>query len=379
MDDVIVTSGNRFVQEGLSGIDDILSYGFLYGFNSRNDQSYRPIPLITLAVERELFQDDPHPSHFVNVALYALLGIFLFSLLRKLFRRYSVWIPVFITLLYLVHPVHTEVVASIKSRDEILAFLLIVLSLNSLAEFRLTRKNRHLILSLLFCFLALLSKEAALTIVAVVPLLLYFFFDGKPKHTAILSIPYAGVLLAYMLLRSAVLDSITFSGDMDIINNSLMAANTAGEMLATNLVILGKYLYLSIIPYPLSCDYSYNQIPIVGWSNPLAVVSLCVYLGLGVYALIGALRRDYIAFGILLFFITLSVSSNLVIKIGATLGERFLFTPTLGIAISLVFILLRVFKTDPKSRMRNRPVLFLVVFAIIVAYSIITINRNRVW
>ncbi|MCK5169715.1 MAG: hypothetical protein KAQ75_07545, partial [Bacteroidales bacterium] len=67
-------------------------------------------------------------SHFLNVLLYALTALILFILLERLFSNYKPdkWylsIPFVASLLFLAHPIHTEVVANIKGRDEILSLL----------------------------------------------------------------------------------------------------------------------------------------------------------------------------------------------------------------------------------------------------------------
>ena len=99
-------------------------------------------------------------------------------------------------------------------------------------------------------------------------------------------------------------------------DNALMAATSTSDMLATNFVLLGKYVRLLVVPYPLSWDYSYNQIPIVSFANVWAIAGLVLYLGLGAYAVVRAKSKDVFAFAILFYLVTLSISSNLFVKIG---------------------------------------------------------------
>src|SRR5438552_10698523 len=54
LDDGIITRQNEFVQMGVAGIPKIFAKGFLFGFNRTNDQSYRPLTLANMAVEKEL-------------------------------------------------------------------------------------------------------------------------------------------------------------------------------------------------------------------------------------------------------------------------------------------------------------------------------------
>ena len=84
-----------------------------------------------------------------------------------------------------------------------------------------------------------------------------------------------------MLLRTIILDPSTANVVADpYINNSILAAGTIGERLASNFLLLGKYLQLLVYPHPLSYDYSFQHFPIVGWNNGLAWLSLLLYVGL---------------------------------------------------------------------------------------------------
>jgi len=391
LDDDIVTRGNKFVQQGIEGISSLVKKGYYYGFNGDNEGAYRPLVSINFAIEKELFGNNPHASHFFNVLFYAISCVLLFMLLGKLFRDYKIVIPLLITILFIAHPIHTEVVANIKSRDEILHFLFAVLTLNFLMDYHLKNKLKFLVFGIISYFLCLLTKEIGLTLLAVIPLMLYFFTDEKIKRIFIVSVPFAGTVIIYMMIRNTILDDIAFSGKMDLINNSLMAAGSTSDMLATSFVILGKYLGLLIFPHPLSWDYSYNQIPITNWSNIGSIASLLIYVAMGIYAIWGFKKKDGIAFGILFFLITLSLVSNLFIKIGSTLGERFLYAPSLGFCIVIVMLFAKVLKINPHTKdfgvgvnptmktSKNRMTLIGIVLLIGFLYSFKTYNRNADW
>ncbi|MBL4655589.1 MAG: tetratricopeptide repeat protein [Bacteroidia bacterium] len=413
LDDDIVTRGNKFVQQGVEGISSLIKKGYYYGFNGDNEGAYRPLVSVNFAIEYELFGNNPQMSHFFNVLFYAISCVLLFILLGKLFRESSppgklgnrerpdrvALIPLLITILFIAHPIHTEVVANIKSRDEILHFLFAVLTINFLMDYHLKNKSKFLVLSLISYFLCLLTKEIGLTLVAIIPLTLYFFTGENLKRIFFITARFAGIVVIYMLIRSVILDDIAFSEKMDVINNSLMAAESASEMLATSFVILGKYLGLLIFPHPLSWDYSYNQVPITNWSNIGSIASLLIYVALGIFALWGLKKRwiqrvgsplpigkgsgdglDALAFGVLFFFITLSLVSNLFIKIGSTMGERFLYAPSLGFCIAMVMLLIKMLKIDPTMKTsKNRMKLIGIVLLVGFLYSFKTYKRNADW
>lgn len=387
LDDDVIFKENRFVQQGFGGIKDIFSHGFLYGFNERNNQSYRPLVSTVFAIEHAIFGADPFVGHLVNVLFYALTCGLLFFMLSQMFRNYGLLVPLLITLLYAAHPLHTEVVANIKGRDDMLTFLFMVLTLYFLFDYIRKSSVIYLAISVVSYFACLLTKENAVAIIAVIPLTLYVFGEMDLKRSLQLTFPFATILLVYLLIRSQVLDAMGLGETLDIVNNTLIAAKTQSEMLATNFVILGKYLALLVFPHPLSFDYSYNQFPIVNWGNWQALLSFAVHIALGVYATSKIRKRDVLAYGILFYLITFSVTSNLVIKIGATLGERFMFIPSLGFVIAFVFLLVKLLNrntsegdkqpydiSQPKSK-----VLIGVVLVIVMAYSAKTYTRNFDW
>jgi len=388
LDDDVVFLKNRFVQQGAAGISDIFSHGFLYGFNKRNNQSYRPVVSTAFALEVALFGSNPHTGHLINVLFYAIGMVLLFMTLKLMFARYNLLVPLLITLIYAAHPIHTEVVANIKGRDDMLTFIFMLVSFNFLFQFLRNKKSLFMALSIVTYFLCLLTKENAVAIVAVFPLLIYFFTNSNLKESILKCVPYGLVVIAYLLLRNSVLDTVAFGEELNAINNGLMAAETTSEMLATNFVILGKYIMLLFFPHPLSFDYSFSEFKIVNWTNIYAIGSLLLYLAIGLFALKSFKDKNVISFGIMFYLITFSVTSNLFIKIGCTLGERFLFLPSLGFCIAIVFLLMKVLKIDGTEaalsiptflKVKTNRVLVGLVMLIIVGFSYKTYSRNFDW
>ncbi|MCB0754303.1 MAG: hypothetical protein KDB98_01835, partial [Flavobacteriales bacterium] len=121
-DDAIVITQNTRVQKGLSNIPELFEN--IKSEKTENRYGYRPIALLSFATDVEFFGLDPKASHRVNILLYGLLCALIFFFVNSLFSvagsNWAVWA---VTALFVVHPLHTEVVANIKSRDEILAML----------------------------------------------------------------------------------------------------------------------------------------------------------------------------------------------------------------------------------------------------------------
>jgi Flp pilus assembly protein TadD len=375
LDDAIYYTHNKYVQQGIKGIPGILTKSLYFGFNGHNDQIYRPLPLVFFAIEHTFYGNNPHFNHFINMLLYALCCSLLFVLLRRLFAGKSIAIPFCITLLFTAHPIHTEVVASIKGLDEILAFLFFVLTLYFLVCHSDRKNNVGLAASLLSYLLCLLSKEHGLTLLGILPVALFTFRSLPLKRIVLLTLPFCLVALFYIVLRSRILDYFTFGEPLSLINNALMATDNQADRLATAFVILGRYLRLLFIPYPLCWDYSYNQIPITTWADPKAIVSLVTYAGVLIAGIIGVRKKSPAAFGMFFFLLSFSISTNLFVKIGVTLGERLLFTPALGFCIAMVMLA----TTSLRQTKFRKPLLSTIMVAVLSLYTLITVNRNPDW
>src|SRR5690606_22229744 len=155
--------------QGIAGLDDIFKHSGLSGFHVEDKNTYRPLSLASLAVEYQFFGLKSGAYHVTNTLFYGLACLLLFEFLILLFPGVSLTIPIIISFLFASHSVHTGVVASIKSRDEIFVALFglaaLILVLKSYA------KNSWWFLagSLVCFFLSLLSKENALTLLAIFP------------------------------------------------------------------------------------------------------------------------------------------------------------------------------------------------------------------
>lgn len=391
LDDHTVISANRYTQEGFKGIPTLLTTAYWFGYDGTNSSVYRPFSTIIFALEHEFFGNSPFAGHLINVLIFAFTGALLFYTLRNLLNNNAklndhekTLLAFIIALIYTAHPVHTEAVANIKSRDELLGFfwvmLAILFSLKSIQNNR--RKTANMTLSSLCFFIALLSKENAFSFILIFPLIFYFFAGLELKRNMQYSSVYLAVACVYLALRISFLDK-SFSGDFgnDLMTNSLNGAESYPDRIATAIFILVKYIWLLIVPHPLVYDYSYNHIPSLRWYEFKAIASVLFCGSLAGYAFYKIRTRNMIWFGVLYFFISISIVSNVVILVGAPMAERFLFTPSLAWCMILGALLCSLFPLHNKediSLSRNWK-LTAALTLIIAAYSFKTISRNMDW
>ncbi|MEM7105427.1 MAG: glycosyltransferase family 39 protein [Bacteroidota bacterium] len=386
-DDSIVITDNPYTQMGFKGIPKLLTSDFfegIYGFQTElTGGRYRPLSLLTFAIEYQFFGGNPMPGHLCNIIFYALTILMIFLVLEQWFGRKSV-VPYLASLFFLIHPIHTEVVANIKSRDELLCFLLLLGSLFQF--FKWAQKEgqvKHLIWSGVFYFLSLLAKETAITYLPVYPIILFYFNDLELRKSIPKVFPLLGIAIAYLVIRISLVGMIGGEDSSDIMENPFVNSGFV-EKYATISVILLKYFGLLFFPNPLTSDYSFNQIPLVSFSDPFALIGLALYALLVIYMIINLGKKNIFAFSILLFLAPLSIVSNIVFNIGAPMGERFLFVPSFGFALALtwalnIWLIKDVSTIQPLRAIKNNIPLVCFLALITVAASIKTIQRNFDW
>ena len=433
VDDAIVIYDNEFTTKGMAGFPGLLKYDTFRGFFKVAGKDklvsggrYRPLTPLMYATEVQLFAPkkrdaagapmkdkdgdtvyDPDEGgklnavkfvgHLVNVLLYGLTGVLIFWFLLKIltpdeqlrgkavypFGGFEPFVALAATLLFIVHPVHTEVVANVKGRDEIVSLLGSVAALYLSLKAFYEEKNGWNVAAAIVFFLALLSKENAITFVAIVPLTYWFFTKANPGKIVVQTLPFLAAAVVFIGIRTSVL-GMDFGGDppRELMNNPFLklVGNqyvdfSFAEKMATNFFTLGKYLLLLVFPHPLSHDYYPRAIGIMSFGDWQVILSVLANLGLLVYALLRLRKKDPVSYGILFYLLTLSIASNFVFPIGTNMNERFLYMPSIGFAIAVATLAYRF--TDNVGK--PKPALLVVGIAVLLAFSVKTFTRNFAW
>jgi tetratricopeptide (TPR) repeat protein len=165
----------------------------------------------------------------------------------------------------------------------------------------------------------------------------------------------------FLYVRWRVVAGLT-SAPVPFTDNPLVGAGFWTARLAA-VKVIGKYLWLLVWPRDLSCDYSYNQIPVGGGFAALAVCVAAAAIAIYCYR-----RHKVVCFFIVFFFAALAPTSNLAILIGSIMAERFLYLPSVGFAGCLVWAIYR--------RPRMAPA---VLGLICAALAVRTYARNSDW
>ncbi len=383
LDDAAMITDNTIVARGFSGIPELLRTTRMVGVGHSYNDNYRPLSLVMFAIERQLFGESPMPGHFFNILFFAGCVVLLFLFIDRLFGGAKRAVALIAALLFMLHPIHTEVVANIKSRDEIMCFFFAFFSLNLLLSYMEKGRWQHLALAGVSLFLSFLAKETVITFLAIIPFVFFFIYRVNNSRAVFITVCTVIVASVFLVIRARVLNAPGLGlGHTLFMDNALVNADTPTRI-ATAVLILGKYLLLLFVPYPLSCDYCYNSIPFVGFGDYRVLVSLALYISLVVVSarLLIKDRKSPWAFGIIFFLITLSVFSNIPFLIGAAMGERFLFFPSVGFCIAAALAIekwLFVTGTGMAPAFNSKKV-WAVVLPLLLVYTGLTIMRNNDW
>lgn len=376
VDDAVILTNNSLVQKGIKGIPEIVSTDYFKGLgtlkgNELSGGRYRPLALIVFALEYQFFGANSAVSHAINLILFLILIVLLFTLLNKhLFSNRPPLLAFVTCLLFTAHPIHTEVIANVKSRDELIAFILLLISLISILKNQEKKSTLRLITALICFFLALLTKESSIAFIALVPLIINFFYNKNMRQSVFETWPLIPVFISYMVIRYAVIGFANSTSNL-ILNAPFLLA-TAPQAFATKVFILVKYLVLLVFPHPLSSDYSYNQIPYINIVSLQFIVSIAILLGLIASAFYSLRYKTLYSFSVLFFMITIFPVSNFIINIGAPMAERLLFQPSLAYCIIGASLF---FYGNKKYKLLSNSILVIVMFL----FSVKSIARNFEW
>ncbi len=355
LDDEMVIWKNTYVLKGFGGLREIFSGDSFMGYFQKQQfllegGRYRPLSLATFAIEVGLFgPEKPMFGHIFNIIFYGLTAIVLYRLLLGLFpiqssRLWYASLAFFAAAFFVLHPLHSECVANIKGRDEILALLGSLFALYAALKYGDTGQKRWLALSGFSLFLAMLSKENALTFVAIIPITIWFFRSkdktvGSSGITPITVVLFA-VALLFILIRYRALGFMVGHGKAvtDLMNDPFLGM-TGSERLATISLTLGWYIKLLFVPHPLTHDYYPYHVPKVNWSDWRALAGAGIHVAMGIWAVLNFRKGKLLAYLILFYVLTLSIVSNLFVSVGTFMNERFVFMPSVAFCILLAWLL----------------------------------------
>ncbi len=350
MDDNLVTQNHPLTSKGLSTIKEIFSSSY-YKDNLGYAFGYRPMVHLSFAIEDAVFGESPIISHFVNVLLYIFAVFLFYKLLLLWVGDEKKGIALLAALFFAIHPIHSEVVASIKNRDEILAFLFAILTALSIHQFVKTKKWWLLLLIGIFFSLGMLSKKSIFPLVIVFPIAQFLL--QKPSIKQII-----GILIALLI------PTVIIGGEGDFFKSGLL-------FLVPTVSIFGVIGLLTLRDNSKILVAIWNKIK--AFQIPILSVAGWLFIGLGIFTF----NYFYFLFSGILFSIVYYKNNNLgfvqIVSLIFVLSYQHLNVDFLDFPLFFIFYFLLFDKNKVK---KNYIVALTTVTIILYTYLIIRLDLN---
>jgi protein O-mannosyl-transferase len=347
---------------------------------------YRPFTTLSYLLNYAILGDGDQlfGYHAINLVLHLGNVLLAYALALRLVRRF--WPSVFIAAVWAVHPASTESVTNIVGRADLLAAMAL------LSGFLMYLKSREvggwargawLAALMAVTTVGVFSKESAVAILPAIILYELVWWKDSPRREGLwLGCGTTLVPIAAMLWKRSAVLAASPPAEFPFTDNPIVGADWWTGRL-TAIKVIARYLWLTIWPLNLSCDYSFGQIRLASggaadWVAGIIVLAVAI-------AVVLLYRWNRIAFFMACFaFLNFVPASNLFFPIGTIMADRLLYLPSLGLLACLV---LAVYAVAEKPKFaRVAPVMVApamiapVVLGLIVSgFAVRTWARNQDW
>lgn len=346
-------------------------------------RGWRPITTASFALNHALHGLEPWGYHAANVALHAGVSVLVVAVFASVTGGALAALGA--GLLFAAHPVHTEAVASVVGRSELLAAAAFFLAW--VCFLRADRYRRALwdAGGVLVFFAGLLAKENTITLLPVLVLVDLLYPKDAQGPRAVLwrhAGRYGALLLAvvvYIAFRQLIIGSGA-PGPLPL-DNPLITLPFGARALTT-IEIVGRYAWRLAVPLQLAADYSYDQIGAV--TSPLDggfLAGLAVLIAVPVVGWWSWTRMPALAFGIGFLTATFALVANIAFPIGTIMAERLVYLPSAGACLIVAVLLVHLTGGDAREGdpRKLRQWLAVALLVMVGLYGARTVTRNRVW
>lgn len=325
---------------------------------------YRPLVTASYAVEWRLFGPAPAGYHAMNLLYHlAACALLVWVAVPVLGNNAGAWLA---GAVFAVHPIHTESVAFVSGRTDVMATALFLLAFG--AHLRSGQGPRWRVLSAAAFGLALTAKETAIALPAVI----VAWELGAPQRSGerrsvreivTTLLPYAAVAAGYLVLRSLALGGV---GGHPVVWGSMPSRLLLG------LAVIGRSLLLLLAPYPPNPHHVLGQWRALDLAVPAGA------LVAGSAAILWSWRRSAVpAFAGAWFLLTLLPTTPLVPLIPAQMAERFLYLPSAGFALAAGWAVHGALRQARTARIRLAAT---ALSAVALAGAVgLSLHRNEDW
>jgi len=327
---------------------------------------YRPVTILTFAIDWTLGRGRPGWFHVVNALWHGLVTVLLVMVLVR-------WLPLLAAtaagLVFAWHPVHVEAVASIVGRSELLAGAGILGAV-------LAARRGWWAAAVALAGLAMFSKEHGV-IAGVVILLDWWLRPPSPDGQGVRPPAWLWVGLGVMTVAY-----IVIWGMVGVAGASAPAAVFYGRdiwaRLAIALPAVLRAAVLLVWPLSLSSDYSPQVIPAYDGLSFAAVLGFLVVVAVPALIIVCRRRAPAIAFASAVAALSFLPTSNLLFAGGIVLAERNLYL-ALALPAVLVGTVIATFVKLRTPHTARRTITGAVCASAAVACAVLSLVRLPAW
>ncbi|MGD2278660.1 MAG: tetratricopeptide repeat protein [Candidatus Omnitrophota bacterium] len=317
---------------------------------------FRPIQMVSYAVDYSVWKLNEKGYHITNILLQVLVALSIYWLITILFGdRY---LSLLTAALFIIHPIHTEVVAYIAGRVDSLPLLFTLLCFILYIK-QLDRGGIVLYMLMVSAYiLAVLSKESALALPA---LLLLYHYTFRKKINFKLFISIMGIASVYFVFRVMILESLS--------KETAIFAELF-QRLPGSFHAFARYIQLLLLPLGLHHDYGKKFFSI---TDPVALLGVLMFIFSVIYAFRIRNKNKLVFFSITWFLLALLPVAN-IYPLHSYMAERWVYMSSIGFFLIIAHFLLSLLRT------RNyRYLSIALIGGLVIFYSALTINQNRHW
>lgn len=362
----------------------------------------RKLAYLSFVANQNINPYDPVNFRIFNIVIHILNSTFVYIIafltlrlphIRERFKLNCYFVALISATIFALHPLNINAVAYIIQRMASLAALFVLLSLISyiLANraYRLYLKILLYSLTVIFVILGILSKENA---VMALPLLLlydYVFLSGYNKKVflwkviIIVSVGVVALFIAglFIPIHKVALDIVRISVDFDkpLLYRGWMATDVYWspiEHFLTEFRVVCRYLFIFMLPLPGFLVFDWWGYPVSkGLFEPVTTFfSVLFLLAALTFSILKIKRFPFLSFGILWYFIAISLESFF--AIGSDLYfEHRNYLPLAGLVFGLTAQVVPVLE----KRIRWRYGIWIVFIALSLTLGFLTFQRNFIW
>jgi protein O-mannosyl-transferase len=338
---------------------------------------YRPLMTFDYLLCYKMFGAVPFGFHLMNVAWNACVVCLVYFVARRMFRdRTAALLGAGI---FALHPVHTESVAWIAGLTDLqlatfylLTFYLYLgLSAEPGGGKPAPQIGRRFAIGGVYV-LALLSKEQAVTLPALLTVYEHFFRDDRGvtsfRQKVSRYLPLWGLAGLYASIRMLSLGGMAAVRTRPGITNK--------EIILSAIDMIGKYLAKLIWPAHLSAFYVFYKSS--QWTDPRVLAGLSALMLCGAAFIWLWKNARVAAFSLLWMGATLAPVLNARWMPASVFAERYLYLPSVGFCWLVGWSAARVLE-NPRTPVIVRATVALAVGAAALLGGIYTVRRNRDW